>query len=344
MAQKTTLANIQALRAVAALLVLLHHLGPHYEAMGGRIAAISHLSRWGFAGVDIFFVISGFIMAYTTFDKPRGIGAAATFLKHRFARIYLGYWPFFFVMLGAIALFHTQKLDDLDIPGSFFLTQPDMFKLVLPVSWSLTYELYFYLLFFFTFFLPVGALRWLMPAVTAMLALFAYRHIGHPFFFSPFLLEFFAGVLLYVFKERLLHPKFFLLALLLTIYGYTNGIAADAKNGLIRIETFGLGAASLVWFMQILENHGLYRAGEWLKKIGDASYSLYLSHLILLQALFYLGVRKFFSVDSSMWLPLTGLLVYIAVVVAFSRLYHVKVERPAYRWAISFSWFRFRPA
>jgi len=58
------------LRAIAALLVLLHHTLPHYEVMGGSLSFIKQLSSWGFVGVDIFFIISGFIMAYTTIDKP----------------------------------------------------------------------------------------------------------------------------------------------------------------------------------------------------------------------------------------------------------------------------------
>jgi len=146
-----TLNNIQMLRAVAALLVVFHHALPHYAAMGGKIALISSLSEWGFVGVDIFFVISGFIMAYTTFNKERTFDNAKTFFKHRLFRIYLGYWPFFFVMLLILFVTNPQKISDLDVVGSFFLINVDMFQLVLPISWSLSYELYFYCSWCFDF-------------------------------------------------------------------------------------------------------------------------------------------------------------------------------------------------
>ena len=143
------------LRAIAALLVIMHHVLPHYKEMGGDLHAIYMISEWGFLGVDIFFVISGFIMAYTTFHKERNLMNAKSFFKHRLFRIYLGYWPFFFVMLFTLYITNKDQLSNLDIIGSFFLTNADMFQLILPVSWSLSYELYFYLLFLFTFFFSV---------------------------------------------------------------------------------------------------------------------------------------------------------------------------------------------
>ena len=148
---KLLLNNIQMLRAIAALLVVFHHVLPHYMVMGGTLAVISVISKWGFLGVDIFFVISGFIMAYTTFNKERNFVNAKRFFKHRLFRIYLGYWPFFFIMLLILYVTNPQKLSDLDLFGSFFLVNADMFQLVLPISWSLSYELYFYFLFLFTF-------------------------------------------------------------------------------------------------------------------------------------------------------------------------------------------------
>lgn len=148
-----TLHNIQVLRAFAALLVVLHHFLPQFDVMGGKNALVTFISTWGFTGVDIFFVISGFIMVYTSFDKERGYDVAKTFLIHRLSRIFLGYWPFFLAMLFTLYRYEPVHLQTLDIFGSFSLLNANMFQLVLPVSWSLSYELYFYMMFVLTFFL-----------------------------------------------------------------------------------------------------------------------------------------------------------------------------------------------
>jgi len=204
-----SLHNIQMLRAFAAMIVVMHHLLPHYQAMGGDLYIIKSISEWGFVGVDIFFVISGFIMAYTTFNKKRGSKSAKIFIKHRLFRIYLGYLPFFFVMLISLYYANPLKLEKLDIIGSLLLINADMFKLVLPVSWSLSYELYFYILFLFTLFFSLKRLYILIPSFTIIIiALVAAVSLNlglwDSFFYSPFLLEFFAGVLLYMFREALM--------------------------------------------------------------------------------------------------------------------------------------------
>ena len=80
-ARVATLQNIQALRALAALLVVFVHLG---KLLGGI-----NIPPFGHAGVDIFFVISGFIMIYTTIDRQP---SPWTFVSHRLARITPIYW------------------------------------------------------------------------------------------------------------------------------------------------------------------------------------------------------------------------------------------------------------
>jgi peptidoglycan/LPS O-acetylase OafA/YrhL len=63
--------NIQALRAFAGIAVFFHHAGPHYGALNGQFEIGSRLAEWGFIGVDIFFVISGFVICHTTLHKER---------------------------------------------------------------------------------------------------------------------------------------------------------------------------------------------------------------------------------------------------------------------------------
>ena len=335
-----TLNNIQMLRAVAALMVVFHHALPHYAAMGGEITLIASLSEWGFLGVDIFFVISGFIMAYTTFNKERTFDNAKTFFKHRLFRIYLGYWPFFFVMLVILFLTNPQKVSDLEIMGSFFLINTDMFQLVLPISWSLSYELYFYFLFLFTFIFSIRQLYILIPVFIALILLLILYSFFNPefpqqFFYSPFLLEFFAGVLLYMYKEYLMRSWMLPVSLLIAIMAYGYGITYETKDGLFRVLTFGIGALFIVLGALILEQKNFYRAGKQVEALGNASYTLYLSHLIIIQLFYFSGLRGFFSSEGAV-LPLLGFIGIVLLSVIFSLLYYQKVEKPVYQKAISY--------
>lgn len=330
--------NIQMLRAVAAIVVVMHHMLPRYQAMGETVEIIDIISRWGFIGVDIFFVISGFIMAYTTFNKERSFSNAKIFFKHRLFRIYLGYWPFFLLMLLAFYYINPLKLDTLDILGSFLLTNADMFKLLLPVSWSLSYELYFYFLFLFTFFFTVKKLYTLIPLFSLMilaLVLIVFFDQGLPesFFYSPFILEFFAGVLLYMYRDALMKYWMLPLSLLIIVLTYGYGISYETKNGLFRVLTFGTGALFVVLLALILEEKRLYIAGKKIEALGNASYTLYLSHLIIIQVFYFSGLRAFFTRDGFLF-PMLGWILLLSLCVIFSLIYYQKIERPIYQKAI----------
>ena len=332
--------NIQMLRALAALLVVFHHALPHYAVMGGEIAFIGAISKWGFLGVDIFFVISGFIMAYTTFNKERTLDNAKTFFKHRLFRIYLGYWPFFFIMLALLFVTNPQKISDLDVAGSFFLINADMFQLVLPISWSLSYELYFYFLFLFTFIFSIKQLFVLIPVFIGFILFFVLYSFFNPefpehFFYSSFLLEFFAGVLLYMYKDHLMRSWMLPVSLLIVVMAYSYGITYETRNGLFRVLTFGTGALFIVLGALILEQKNFYRARKQFEALGNASYTLYLSHLIIIQLFYLFGLRGFFTSDGTL-LPLVGLFVMVALSVIFSLLYYQKIEKPVYQKAIRF--------
>jgi len=334
------LSNIQMLRALAAIAVVLHHAYPHYEAMGGKLSGIRIISQWGFLGVDIFFVISGFIMAYTTFNKERTLSNAKTFLQHRLYRIYLGYWPFFFAMLSILLVIQSVRLSNIDMIGSFSLMNADMFQLVLPISWSLSYELYFYVLFLFTFFFSIKQLYILMPIVVGIiLSLVLYSffipEFSKSFFYSPFLLEFFFGVLLYMYKDHLMKLWLLPVSLLIVFIAYGYGVTYETKNGLFRVLTFGTGALFIVLGTLILEQKNIYRAGKTFESLGDASYTLYLSHLIILELFYLVGLRQLFNSDGTL-IPLLGLLLIMFISIVFSVIYYKCIEKPVYKKSIKF--------
>lgn len=325
--------NIQLLRAIAAILVVMHHAYPHYEAMGTTYTWLEYLSSWGFVGVDIFFVISGFIMAHTTFNKPRGLKSAGTFIKNRLIRVYLGYWPFFFMMV--VILIVTNRLEPKDLLGSFLLYNPDMFQLILPVSWSLTYELYFYLLFLITFFFTLKQLNYYVPLFIFILLMLVLsstykNYLPLSFFYSPFILEFFMGVILYMFQRKLMNMWILLASIVLMLVAFYFGVEYETKNGLNRIFTFGSSAFFFVLVVLILEHKNIYQKSGVLHQLGDASYTLYLSHLIFLELFSLTGLRSLFTTEGVL-LPLIGFCFIISINIIFSLYYYKFIEKPQYK-------------
>lgn len=330
----TSLHNIQILRAIAAILVVLHHFLPQFNVMGGNNTWVSFISTWGFTGVDIFFVISGFIMVYTSFDKAPGFDHAKTFLIHRFSRIFLGYWPFFVAMLLFLFLSNPTHLQKLDIFGSFVLLNANMYQLILPVSWSLSYELYFYMMFVLIFFFSIKKRYILVPIFIIFFIIYS-QFSNTSFFNSYFLLEFFAGMLLAMYRQYLTSLWLLPFALILLGFSVWYGINHEYKNGIMRIISFGSSAFFLVQIALILEKKHIIFNTKILEHLGDSSYTLYLSHYIIIQCYYALGIRDIFTSPHS-FVALIGLVVFMLLCIVFSLYYYTYIERPLYKKVISY--------
>ncbi len=331
--------NIQMLRALAAILVMMHHAEPHYRAMGGSFGFIEQIGRWGFTGVDIFFVISGFVIAHTTLTRERTAANAGEFLKHRLLRIYLGYWPFLPLYLLIYQLTTPEKIATLDMFDSIFLTGTDMFKLAVPVAWSLSYEIYFYGLFLLSFLLPISIARKAIGVVFVALLLKTTLAPGAggeaaAFLFSPYLLEFFAGAIVWMLMQRTANPWLIPVALLGAIFFYKTGIAKGALNGSMRVFCFGSGAVCILVAAVLLEKNNIYRAGRVFTELGNASYTIYLSHLALLTLFYYSHLRDFLAAQPR---PVAeaGFLAFLLAMLVASVLVYRYWERPLYRFACS---------
>src|SRR5664279_2878735 len=88
------LAWIQVLRGLAAVMVLMFHARPHLN-ISSLTAPFSHYFDYGFSGVDIFFVLSGFVVYKSSLRKI----TAKAFVWNRLSRIYAGYWPVFLIFV-----------------------------------------------------------------------------------------------------------------------------------------------------------------------------------------------------------------------------------------------------
>ena len=145
---------IQVLRGIAASLVVLNHYSMIYGESGSRRSWIvgSGFGDIGACGVDLFFVISGFIMVYTTTDKS-GMRDAFDFIERRALRIYPLYWLWTTVLLllwgGGFAL--TKSRLSVSYLINSYLLFPSFnghnYHPVLGQGWTLSFEILFYLVF-----------------------------------------------------------------------------------------------------------------------------------------------------------------------------------------------------
>lgn len=324
--------NIQTLRALAALLVVFVHLDVFLRALG--------LQPFGHGGVDLFFIISGFIMVHTTRARPT---TPAAFMANRFTRIAPIYWLLtlfvFAVALAAPSLLQATSSEPEQLAKSLafipFRKANGLVHPVLFVGWTLNYEMFFYALFAVGLLFPrraVGAV-----AVGAFItALVVYGHFARPdsvlgaFYTRPIILEFAAGMALAALAPAVRVSTPLSRALLLAVCAV--GLACAALVPLVfpdlsRLVTQGLPSAFVVASAIVLHQSGVRVGGRLLLLLGNASYAIYLTHPFVTQALQKAGkVVGLSPALAAALIPVTLLLVCAVGVVT-----HLWVERPLTR-------------
>ncbi len=188
--------NIQALRGLAVLLVIAVHLAGYEEKFGHGYTILPKWFAIGGSGVDIFFVISGFVMVTITRGRFQQTGSIRRFIYHRLMRIYPAYWFYSLIML-AFFLMQQRQGDNsrmVDITASFLLLPQNQWPLLV-VGWTLIHEIYFYLVFSL---LLAFHERWLLPlmilwggaTITGSLLLFPNENPTIQLITNPLTLEF----------------------------------------------------------------------------------------------------------------------------------------------------------
>src|SRR3954468_24158367 len=282
--------NVQALRGLAALLVVFAHL----ETVLPRIG----LQPFGYVGVDIFFVISGFIMVYTTADRDV---TPISFISDRIARIVPIYWIVTLTLFGLVlmspTLLQTTRADWGELAESLaFIPFQKNHGLVAPilfVGWTLNYEMFFYLLFALGLALP-GKKAGPLAVVCCLAILVVAGQMEHPqsvfgkFYTDTVVLDFALGVVI-----GLTHTKMRLQATASRKVAVAGLVVAGIILVLVLpllspdVSTFivgGLPACLIVGGALILERWEWVVKAGWCLVIGNASYSIYLTHPFVTEA------------------------------------------------------------
>jgi exopolysaccharide production protein ExoZ len=291
----TNLTGLQILRAVAALLVVCHHtLKESRPLFDDHIPP--PLIVMGASGVDIFFVISGFIMYYTNHDRFGRANASSDFFVRRIIRIVPLYWLCTLVIVIAhlCGLYRHMQITSISVGLSLlFLPNPNI---VLGFGWTLNYEMYFYSVL--AIWLLVGTTRagiWgtlCSIPLLMILSQFLPPSSARYFLGDPILLEFCFGFAVAAAYTRGYIPKRLCrAALLLGIVGLILGsfgprIGSDPGRtaGLdpeIRFLFWGVPAVALLVSALSVRRPETY-VGKSITAIGDASYSLYLTHTFVM--------------------------------------------------------------
>jgi exopolysaccharide production protein ExoZ len=325
------LVHIQILRFFAAFAVVAFHAwGIAPDGFKVPESAVAFALSHGGHGVDLFFVISGFIIFYATHAAKL---TPAEFLRRRVERIV----PLYFFVIGAVTVLA------LAIPATFgtpdwytprhilkslaFIAFTDGEMPVIYVGWSLEYEMYFYLVAALLMALTRDVWRNVVMAFSALAVTGQIPGVGgvlgnYAFFTDPMILEFVLGVLVgsaFV-NRRVSWPMLVSAACAITAL-----LATDPAN---RVIEFGLPSAGLVAAAAFVSRRRI--GPSWpervLARLGDASYSIYLAQVqtVSLASTLIAGLIPAIP-------PLLLVIVKGGIVVAFGLLLNIVVERPLLR-------------
>jgi peptidoglycan/LPS O-acetylase OafA/YrhL len=337
--RRPALLSIQILRAVAALGVLWHHTWHEMTARAGWPPLFNEFAV-GAAGVDLFFVISGFVMVFASERMFGRHDAPRVFLARRIVRIVPLYWAVTAILLAYVTIAHgvfpPPFISTQGVVASFlFWPYPLNDGVMAPLhalGWTLNYEMFFYAVFAAAILLPRRAAVVAVVAVfAALVALGRLTALPQPlaFWFDPIILEFCFGMAIAIAcREGVRLPRAASAALILAALACYAASAVWGPHLQWRAAEWGLPAAMLVAAFVLAE--AAPRPGRLARAfafVGDASYSLYLVHVLA----FPLTRRMLAPWIGPVWMQVVYALALVAASVAAAIACYLLFERPITR-------------
>lgn len=330
------ISNVHFLRGFAAIMVVLHHALYQFQ----EFSFISDYPQIGALGVDIFFVISGFIIVVVTPPGTR----ALEFIQKRILRVVPPYWIATFILLAllgsAFLLTGSTRalaIDDIIkslifIPYESTTTQQ---MPVLVVGWTLFYEMFFYVIFAIGI-ATLGASRATYFAVSALAVLGIVGYLAQSqsvvfsFYTNPIILEFIWGMMLgwiWVKRRDLLDRISARGAIASVLFGSVLLLTSSGHDPL----TAGGGAFFIIAGLLALERRDLKINHRISNFFGDISFSLYLLHTIALYVANVILTRT--SLSDHAFIVILVLALALCAVTWLSWISYKFVEQPLGRLA-----------
>ncbi|TVY08685.1 acyltransferase family protein [Paenibacillus cremeus] len=334
---KLNFAPIQAARGVAVLLVMLFHTSQmgdkyfHYNFLG-----VSEMGKSG--AYTFFFVLTGYLM-YTLYHERFGRPeAAGPFLLKRFMRIYPLYWLLMAVMVPVYFVFPSFGVGyerRFSVITESLLLWPQANAPVLPVAWSLSYVVFFYLAFALFFLLREGAAAaifssWFTIIVLHACGLIALKdNVLIQFLFSEVHLEFFAGMFVAYWAQRKRIPGGSLVWILAGALVYPMLWITRMTETNLHVDLLHtIGSVLILIGITNWRNAGS-RILKSLVACGNASYSILLTSLAMLSITMKLA--RAIHLPNGLGAAGTIILCYL-ISVALSLAFYRVVEKPLLAW------------
>ncbi len=298
--------SIQILRATAALAVIWSHSTLELLRFTDvDLRTFSSLSSMGRMGVDIFLVISGFVMVYVSSRHFQEAGEASRFVLRLIIRVVPVYWFYTSLMLG-VALAVPRLLRDFEFSWQhvaasyFFIPWPtpgdDDFHPLLGIGWTLNYEMFFY--FLFAPFLLFARERAMLALAGLFLCIALAGQVLDPeaaafwFWSRPIILEFVAGALLALaFLRGWRLGRAWTAAIMAAGLAWVVYVAEYWNRGGLDLRLFVTGIPSILIVASFTLRQRSHddREPSLVRRafihMGDASYSLYLVHMFVIRGL-----------------------------------------------------------
>jgi peptidoglycan/LPS O-acetylase OafA/YrhL len=285
--------NIQFLRAVASLLIVCSHIilfGNDKYSL--NLPNLNFIAGYFTIGIDIFFIISGFIMVYITYNKDI---SPLLFLKKRFVRIFPPLWMVCIILLPVFFLKPEWINSSDNIPTSllhsFFLIPHEGTPLI-KVAWTLEFEMFFYIIFAIT--LKLSSTRqivsitlfFLFSIICGLLFPVLINSAIIKLCTSPYLLEFICGMLLGYYFKKIKAPSL-LITLITTVttiisFVYLMMFQYGEINRVLHFLPF---AFNICFLFILLEQQKIVMPLKISIFGGKISYNMYLLHILILTAI-----------------------------------------------------------
>jgi len=295
--------NLQVLRLIAACMVLVDHM--QYEVFSRPAFQSEHFqpSRFLFwaGGVDIFFIISGFIIYTVGRDYFGSRHGSSKFLLRRIVRVVPSYWVFTTLMILSMIVLkdnvnHSDfRLADILASYAFFphLNAYGTFYPVLSLGWTLNFEAFFYVLFALA--LALGR-RWGMVCLVMALVVFGFLGMSGVVNVSPFafwcdsiILEFAMGMMLaYFYHLGVSIPKpVAVVVCLLSVLAISLAMAFRLDETKLQFRVLWMGIPALAICAALVLIEANKPAGPVMRALifgGNISFAIYLSHPFTMNA------------------------------------------------------------
>jgi exopolysaccharide production protein ExoZ len=339
--------SLQAGRGIAAILVVLFHLGQTIAAEKYfNMPAFAVPFAFGNSGVEFFFVLSGFIILTAHRQDMSNPGRLRSYLEKRLSRIFPTYWLIYlgvYTVAWSVGPAHAVvSLDPMGVIKEMLLWPPSKQQTggisvpVLIVAWSLQFELLFYAIF------AILILNRALGSclLTVWMGYYVWSHVAaaHASLILPFLTQdyvalFWLGMGASALCHRLKLARrpawaFLLTGAALFVLTAIEKIASLAWSGPAEILLDGVASALLIVGLVQLEASGRAMGAQpWLQLLGDSSYALYLIHFPLISILCKLSMAIHIDILGVGGAMLTYGAAFSACVLS-AVCFHLWVEKP----------------